>query len=167
MAVPLAVLGGAAGPYDDPKSWALPILVAVTALARLVRAPVSPPRESSTEDRAARALRWAILASLGWSLITTVTSIAPGQSVVGSFGRGMGLLTVGSGAVLFFLVHSECRRPEAARALIDAALLGSAPVCLLALGQAIGWDPLPRAWDPAVAALTVRSTFGQHIFLGS
>jgi hypothetical protein len=31
----------------------------------------------------------------------------------------------------------------------------------------LGWDPLPKGWDPAVASLTVRSTFGQHIFLGS
>jgi hypothetical protein len=28
-------------------------------------------------------------------------------------------------------------------------------------------DPLPKAWDPAVSSLKVRSTFGQHIFLGS
>src|SRR5262249_18025908 len=27
-------------------------------------------------------------------------------------------------------------------------------------------DPLPPAWDPATAALRVRSTLGQHIFLG-
>ena len=26
---------------------------------------------------------------------------------------------------------------------------------------------MPKVWDPAVARLTVRSTFGQHIFLGS
>ncbi len=167
MAVPLAVLGAAAGPYDDPKGWALPILVAMTVLAWLARPPASPPRESSGYDRPARVLRWTVLAFLGWSLITTATSIAPGQSVVGSFGRGLGLLTVGSAALLFFLVHSECRTAEAVRALVDAALLGSAPVCLLALGQAIGWDPFPASWDLAVATLRVRSTFGQHIFLGS
>ena len=38
---------------------------------------------------------------------------------------------------------------------------------LLPLPKAIGWDPLPESWDPAVARLTVRSTLGQHIFLGS
>src|SRR5439155_24423300 len=32
---------------------------------------------------------------------------------------------------------------------------------------ALGWDPLPKAWDPAVAGLKVRSTLGQHILLGS
>ncbi len=162
--MPIAVLGEASGPYDDPKAWALPILVAVTALAGSSR---SLPRENRPHDRAASVLRWTVRAFLGWLVITTVTSIAPAQSILGNFGRGMGLLTVGSGVLLFFLVGRECRTIEAVRALIDAALLGSAPVCLLALGQAIGWDPLPKSWDPAVAALTVRSTLGQHIFLAS
>jgi hypothetical protein len=165
MAVPLLVLGPAAGPYDDPKAWALPIVVAGTALGWLARP--RAPLARAAGDGPTRVLRWTIALSLVWGLITTVTSIAPGQSVVGNFGRGMGLLTVSAAALVFFLVRSECRTPEAIRALLDAALLGSVPVCLLALGQAIGWDPLPRAWDPAVATLTVRSTFGQHIFLGS
>src|SRR5262249_25941360 len=94
-------------------------------------------------------------------------SIAIGLSLQGNFGRGMGLVTTASAAVLFFIARSECRSQEAVRGLVDAALLGSAPVCALALGQAVGWDPLPHAWDPATAELTVRSTLGQHIFLGS
>src|SRR5262249_38807118 len=56
---------------------------------------------------------------------------------------------------------------DAVRSLVDTALLGSVPVCLLALGQAVGWDPLPKPWDPAISSLTVRSTFGSHLFLGS
>lgn len=167
LAVPVAVLGGASGPYDDPKAWALPILVAATVLGWLAWSPAQPPSAGSTQDAATRILRSTVVAYAAWSVITTVTSIAPAQSLLGNFGRGMGLLTVGSATVLFFLVRHECKTPEAIRALIDAALLGSAPVCLLALGQVIGWDPLPRSWDPAVATLTVRSTFGQHIILGS
>ena len=166
-AVPLAVDGRASGPYDDPKAWALPILVMATALARFAQPRPRPLQASASEDRPVLVLRWALLLSLAWWLIASAASIAPVQSIVGSFGRGMGLLTVSSAVALFFLVRSECRTPDAARALIDAALLGSAPVCLLALGQAVGWDPLPPSWDRAVATLTVRSTFGQHIFLGS
>jgi hypothetical protein len=167
MAVPLLVLAEATGPYDDPKAWAFPILVTLTLLAWIAgaRSPVS--LDGPAGDRPVRILRWLIVASLGWWVIATVTSIAPMQSVVGTFGRGMGLLTIGSAALLFFVVQSECRTPTAIRALVDTMLLGSAPVCLFALGQAIGWDPLPRSWDPAVATLKVRSTFGQHIFLGS
>src|SRR6185295_6290483 len=118
-------------------------------------------------DRSGRWLGGIVAAYFLWWIVTTLTSLAPWQSLLGNFGRGLGLLTFGSTILLFPLVWSECRSPRAVRALIDAALLGSAPVCILALGQMLGWDPLPKGWDPAVARLTVRSTFGQHIFLGS
>ncbi len=165
MAVPLCVLGDATGPSDDPKAWALPILVAATAVAWTAwgrRRASAPPADGLT-----RALRWAVLALLGWAVVTTATSIAPGQSLLGVFGRGMGLLPASAAVAVFFLARSACRGPAATRAIIDAALVGSAPVCLIALAQAAGWDPFPASWDPAVVELTVRSTFGQHIFLGS
>ena len=167
LGVPLAVLGGATGPYDDPKAWALPILVALTALAWAAKARQKPASTPSAPDRRARVLRWVVLAYIAWSAITTVTSVAPVQSLLGNFGRGLGLLTTGFAALLFFLTQSECRTARTVRSLVDVALLGSVPVCLLALGQAVGWDPLPEAWDPAVRSMTVRSTFGTHIFLGS
>ena len=167
LGVPLAVLGEAAGPYDDPKVWALLILASATGFAWLVHARNGLGRGFPPPDNRARVLRGIILACLSWWAITTVTSIAPLQSLLGSFGRGMGLLTMVSAALTFFLVRSECRTPRAVRSIVDVALLGSVPVCLLALGQAGGWDPLPKSWDPAVTSLTVRSTFGQHIFLGS
>lgn len=167
LGVPLAVLGNAMGPYDDPKAWALPILVALTGLAWLAsrRDPIDPAADAS--DAHARVLRWILLACLAWSAITTLTSVAPAQSLLGTFGRGMGLLTVASATLLFFLIQSECRTPGALRRLVDVVLFGSVPVGLLALGQAARWDPLPRVWDPAVTSMTVRSTFGSHIFLGS
>jgi Flp pilus assembly protein TadD len=167
LGVPLLVLPGAAGPYDDPKAWALPILVAATALVWLAQVRQRSDSPSLAGGQAGRIFCWVVVAYLAWWAVTTAASIAPGQSVLGNFGRGMGLLSVASGVTLFFLVRSECRTRQAAYALIDTALLGSVPVCLLALGQAVGWDLLPKAWDPAVAGLKVRSTFGQHIFLGS
>ena len=167
LGVPLAVLGEAAGPYDDPKVWALLILAAATGFAWLVHARNWLGRGVPPPDKRARVLCWIVLCCVSWWAITTVTSIAPLQSLLGSFGRGMGLLTLASAALMFFLVQSECRTPRAVRTIVDVALLGSVPVCLLALGQAGGWDPLPKPWDPAVTSLTVRSTFGQHIFLGS
>jgi cytochrome c-type biogenesis protein CcmH/NrfG len=167
LGVPLAVLAEAAGPYDDPKVWALLILTAGTGLAWLVHAWKRPGRPSQAPDMRARVLRGIILCCASWWIITTATSIAPLQSLLGTFGRGMGLLTMASAALIFFLVQSECRTPRAVRSIVDVALLGSVPVCLLALGQAGGWDPLPKPWDPAVTGLAVRSTFGQHMFLGS
>ncbi|MGH2607691.1 MAG: hypothetical protein ACRDHF_01265 [Tepidiformaceae bacterium] len=167
LGVPLAVLGPATGPYDDPKAWALAILATVTGVAWIARMRQEPPHRPAGADRYARALRWVVLAYLAWAVITTVTSVAPAQSVLGNFGRGVGVLTIGLAALLFFLTQSAFRAGGDVRSLVDAALLGSVPVCLLALAQVVGWDPLPKAWDPAVQSLTVRSTFGTHIFLGS
>ena len=167
LGVPLAILPEAAGPYDDPKIWALPILTALTGLAWLVEARDRSAWVFSPWDRRARVLGAVIAACLAWWAITTMLSVAPLMSVFGSFGRGMGLLTLLSAVILFFVVSAECRSASTVRSLVDVALLGSAPVTLLALGQAFGWDPLPAPWDPAVASLTVRSTFGSHIFLGS
>jgi tetratricopeptide (TPR) repeat protein len=166
MTVPIAVLADAVGPSDDPKAWALALLVAATGVAWAARwrGPGSAPQGG---DRPARALRWTVVALLGWTAVTTCFSIAPGQSLLGAFGRGMGLIPVVAALAIFFLAQAECRTREAVRGIVDAALLGSGPVCLLALGQAMGWDPFPGAWDPAVADLRVRSTFGQHLFLGS
>lgn len=167
LGVPLAVLGPATGPYDDPKAWALAILAAVTGLAWIARMRGEPSHSPAGADRYARALRWVVLAYLAWTVITTATSVAPAQSVLGNFGRGVGLLTIGLAALLFFVTQSALRGGGDVRSVIDAALLGSVPVCVLALAQVAGWDPLPKAWDPAVKSLTVRSTFGTHIFLGT
>jgi tetratricopeptide (TPR) repeat protein len=166
MAVPLAVVAGATGPYDDAKAWALPILAMATLVAWVARGGGRAER-STIVDGPTRVLWWTVVAYAAWWCVPTVTSIAVGLSVLGNFGRGMGLITTASAAALFFIARTECRTPQAASCLVDAALLGSAPVCALALAQAVGWDPLPGAWDPATAQLTIRSTLGQHIFLGS
>ena len=167
LAVPLAVLGSPTGPYDDPKAWALSILVALAGLAWLARTRRPPASDSSSAGAGGRFVRGIVLACTAWSVVATVASIAPAQSLFGTFGRGMGLLTIGFAALAFFLVQAECRTPRAIRWIVDVALLGSVPVCLLALSQALGWDPLPKAWDPAVRTLTIRSTLGTHVFLGS
>ena len=167
LATPLAVVGEATGPYDDPKAWALSILMALTGLGWIASyRPSAVSAASPTDLPGGRIVRAGVLLCLAWSLVATVVSVAPAQSVFGAFGRGMGLLTVGCSGLAFFVARSECRRPGAARRIVDVALLGSVPVCLLAFAQAAGWDPLPKAWDPAVQTLTVRSTFGTHVFLG-
>ena len=167
LGVPLAVLASPMGPYDDPKAWALSILMALAGLAWIASAPWRVATSSSAPRHGTRVVSGMVLVCTAWSLVATVTSVAPAQSVFGTFGRGVGLLTIGFAALAFFLTRAECRTSQAVRWVVDIALLGSVPVCLLALGQAAGWDPLPKAWDPAVRTLTIRSTFGTHIFLGS
>src|SRR5262245_48077885 len=166
LGVPLAVLPSAAGPYDDPKAWALPILAGLTALAWLWRAWHAPVR-AATPDPRDRWLGWLVLILVAWSTLATLISVAPAQSAVGGFGRGAGLLAMASATLLFCLVGRDARTTDDVRSLVDVALLGSVPVCIVALGQAVGWDPLPKPWDPAIVPLKVRSTLGAHIFLGS
>ena len=54
LGLPIAVLGTAAGPYDDPKAWALPILVALTGLAWLIQRRERPARPDGGPDRSGR-----------------------------------------------------------------------------------------------------------------
>ena len=167
LGIPLAVLSSPMGPYDDPKAWALSILMALTGVGWIVVVLRRSAPGSRVSDPWGRAVPGMVLVCTAWSLVATSTSVAPAQSVFGTFGRGVGLLTIGFAALAFFVTRAECRTPSAVRWIVDVALLGSVPVCLLALGQAAGWDPLPKAWDPAVRTLTIRSTFGTHVFLGS
>jgi hypothetical protein len=167
LGVPLAVLASPMGPYDDPKAWALSILMALTGLGWIAGARRRSASGPASSDPWGRVVPGIVLVCTAWSLVATVTSVAPAQSVFGTFGRGVGLLTIGFAALAFFVVRVQCRTPRAVRWVVDIALLGSVPVGLLALGQAVGWDPLPKAWDPAVRTLTIRSTFGTHVFLGS
>jgi hypothetical protein len=166
--LPLAVLGDAAGAYDDPKAWALALLGIGLGLAWLLdRRPSRPPGPGSTLDGPTRWLRVAVAAYAAWWLLTTPLALLPAQSLWGSLGRGHGLVAVLAAVLLFARTHATAAGRPPARTVVDPWLLGSVVVSALAVGQALGWDPLPPAWDPATVALRVRSTFGQHIFLGT
>jgi hypothetical protein len=163
LILPSLAVDGLVGPYVDGKVWLLVLLAAVAGVAWLAGPRTARPVPPG--GPLARAFQVAVLAYLGWGLVATSASMAPGLSLLGEFGRGQGLLTIAAAVVLGALVWTRSWR--AARWLGDLALLGSVPVCVLALGQALGWDPLPvTQYDPAMARLRVRSTLGTHIFLG-
>src|SRR5262249_13044927 len=84
-----------------------------------------------------------------------------------SFDRGFGLLTVLAAITLFPIVQSSCRTRDFARSLIDITLMASVPVCLLALGEALGRDDLPATFIGATSAARIHSTIGQHLLLAS
>src|SRR5437870_8222121 len=74
LGVPLAVLGSPMGPYDDPKSWALSILMALAGLAWIASAPWRFATSSSAPDPGARVVPGMVLVCTAWSLVATVTS---------------------------------------------------------------------------------------------
>ena len=74
LGVPLLVVPDATGPYDDSKAWALPILVAATALAWLGRVRERSVSPFFAGDRAGRIFGWIAVAYLAWWAITTAGS---------------------------------------------------------------------------------------------
>src|SRR5712691_8903163 len=120
LGAPLAVLASPMGPYDDPKTWALSLLMALTGLAWMAgaRRPSAP-----AFDRPGRVVAGLVILCTAWSLLATVTSVAPVQSLLGTFGRGVGLLTIALTALAFFVVRTRCRTPGAIGWIIDVALL--------------------------------------------
>jgi hypothetical protein len=164
LLLPTLAVDGLVGPYVDGKAWLLVLLAAVAGVAWLWNP--TRPRPTPPPNRVERAARIALLAYLGAVLLSAGTSIAPGLSLWGEFGRGQGAVTIAAAALVGALVWTQ--RGSAVRPLVDLALLGALPVCLVAIGQALGWDPLPATqFDPATAGLRVRSTLGTHLFLGS
>lgn len=165
LALPVLVIGGAMGPYEEAKGWALQVLVGLTALAWLAGWALG--RRPGAGEAMPRVLAWSLAAYGAWWCASTLASVAPGQSLWGNFARGHGLLVMLAALLVLPLVHAGCRDGAAVRSLVDATLVGSVPVCLVALAQALGWRGLPVPWDPSIRELTVRSTLGQHVFLGS
>src|SRR5262245_47388965 len=166
LALPFAVSSNLLAPYDAPQTWWLQAIVIVTALAAVLRRVQQDGPVDGASDRSMTVVRWMVAAYAGWWVLTTFVSVAPGESLLGTFTRGFGLLTVLAGLALFPLAQTECRTGEIAQSLIDAALLGSAAVCLLGIGQAFGLDGVPGTVDVATRSLRVRATLGQHVFLG-
>lgn len=105
--------------------------------------------------QASRPLSLAALLYVAATTLATLTSIQPTQSLLGSYDRLQGLLTLLALAVLGLGAASL---PSAhAERLADWLLAGSVLVCMYALLQQFRLDPLP--W--------LERTFGPHSTVGS
>src|SRR5262249_25910472 len=98
LGLPVAVLASPMGPYDDPKVWALWVLMALPALGWLTGARRAGP-PAAAPDALGRVVVAMALACVAWAFVATAASVAPAQSVFGTFGRGVGLLTIASTAL--------------------------------------------------------------------
>jgi len=99
--------------------------------------------------------------------IATVFSIHPTVSFFGTYQRHQGFLTHAAYAVFFICVATRLRRTEQFNRLVGALILASLPVVIFGLLQQLGIDPAPTTGDPATVQWPVRSSFGNHVFLGA
>ena len=95
------------------------------------------------------------------AILSTVTSIAPRISLLGSFARMQGLLFLGACITLFVGTAGSLKTRDQLDRLFAAAILASIPVSLYGIAQAVGLDPLTWDWDVEHRATT---TLGNPVF---
>ncbi len=105
-----------------------------------------------------------VLALVGIYLLATLTSLAPGLSLWGSYEWQQGTYTFLCYVVLFFLVAFNLRSEAQAGRLLAAILFASVPVSLYGILQHFDLDPLP--WQ-GTALGRVFSTMHHPNFLGA
>jgi tetratricopeptide (TPR) repeat protein len=97
-------------------------------------------------------------------LVSTVTSLSPSVSFLGSYQRMQGLYTTLSYIAIFFLAASTIRSKTQIDRAISAALVVSFPIALYGIIQHYFLDPLP--WGGDVTA-RVASNMGNSIFVAA
>jgi len=104
-------------------------------------------------------------ALVGSCVVSTLTSIAPTTSLLGSYAREQGLYTTCSYIVIFFLAATTIRTyAQVARAL-NVALVVSFPIAFYGVIQHYALDPL--SWPREASPERVTSTIGNPAFLGA
>ncbi len=96
--------------------------------------------------------------------LATAFSIVPRASLVGSYFRLQGTLTMLAYLTLFAAATTHLRRPDQVKRVLGSVVLTSLPVALYALVQHLGWDPL-APWDMDARARP-PANLGNPVFLG-
>jgi tetratricopeptide (TPR) repeat protein/O-antigen ligase len=97
-------------------------------------------------------------------LISTLASVSPSVTFLGSYQRLEGTYTTFSYIVIFFLAASQIRTRAQVDRAINLAILVSVPIALYGVIQHYYLDPLP--WGGDVTA-RVASNMGNAIFVGA
>ncbi len=105
-----------------------------------------------------------VLSLVAVTILATLTSISPGVSFFGSCKRMGGAYSTLGFIVIFALILLEMRTREQTRRLVMTIIPASVPVCLHAILQKTGMEPL--AWD-GDAILGTPSAMGNPIFLAA
>jgi len=97
-------------------------------------------------------------------VVTTITAVNWRLSLWGSYERGQGTVTLLTYLLLFLLAAEQFTALPRARQLTGALIAVSAPIILLSLGQALGWNPFGLVSD---ARSPIYATLGRANFVGA
>ena len=107
--------------------------------------------------------RWLVV-YLGVIGAATLASVDPGRSLWGAPDNLHSALVIATGPLFALLLLSSWRTVDARQRQVTALIIGSVPVALYGLIQALGLDPLSWTTD---AVSPVLSTLGRSNFLGA
>ncbi len=104
------------------------------------------------------------LLTMGIYLISSIFSLVPYTSFIGSYQRLQGTYTLFGYLVIFFAILTSLRTREQLSRLMTVLILNSLPVSLYGIIQHNGLDPLPWAGD---VQRRVASNMGNAIFVAA
>jgi len=151
--------------FEPDKAVLARVLACVAAGAWLVG--FLADRRAGGTARSGKLLFWIGLLSFLACGVGAVFSIDPRLSFFGSQLRQEGLVTRAAYAVFFVCAATRLRQRRRIDRLITVLLFTSVPVIAYGFAQQFGHDPVPSTGDISNLQWPVRSTFGQHVFLGS
>jgi O-antigen ligase len=165
LVAPIFFLAFSDRPFDPAKGAVIRVLATVAGAAWLAKVLTGgrPWRPTPAPSPTARRLLVAVLALVGFMVVGTALSPDPGLSWTGSYVRSLGTSTQLAAAVLFFLCVGHLRARAQIERIFVVVWWASVPVCLYALLQSLGLDPIA----PIQALDRPASTLGNPIFLGA
>lgn len=97
-------------------------------------------------------------------LISTIFSVTPATSLLGSYQRLQGTYTTFSYIILFFMILANVRYQPQIDRIVTAIILSSLPVSLYGVLQRYQIDPIPWGGD---VSIRIASNMGNSIFVAA
>lgn len=142
---------------------AVAVLLAALLVTRFVLCPV-PNWRGHTPDLSTIGIGIFVLSAIA----STIFSISPRTSLMGSHESPAGLLTIVGYAVLFVAMRVFCRDTGDARRLVDMSLLAAGVAATYAIVQAVGVDPFSWSDHSTIGGFNRPfATFGHPNFLAA
>ncbi|MHB9148468.1 MAG: O-antigen ligase family protein [Thermoleophilia bacterium] len=108
---------------------------------------------------------WLVAATLGWAGVATVLSVHPATSLLGTYRRYDGFLTLVAFALVFFLAVQLVDSPARRRRLAQIVSLTGAAIAVYGVAQYLGFDPALHG-TPSFGSDRGFSTMGNPSLLG-